>query len=509
METQTKFLYGAAIQGIQSFIFQTNELKDIIGASELVEQICTHLFDEFIGETGDVIVSAAGNIKCIFASEEECRKAVREFPKKVMLAAPGITISEAVVRMTDDMDFGDAVELLEKRLRTQRNKPFPSITIGLMGMERSRKTGLPAVIETENDFVDIGTKKKREQNNWNEIKKGSSTTHRLYEKSLGMRFDRDVFAFNLEDMASNNNWLAIIHADGNGLGEVVAAIGNNPDLLKAFSKGLNNASIEASRIAFKEMREQHGLSFDGNHIIPFRPVVLGGDDLTMICRADLALPFSQSFIRHFEEETKKMMDALKGNGAIPHNCLTACAGIAYIKSSYPFYYGYHLAEALCERAKRDAKRGNRVPAPSCVMFHKVQSSFVESFDEIVKKDLQPYEGNSFEFGPYYLAPQENRWTIDELSKQVKLLGSKAGNAVKSDIRQWMTLMSDHPNKAHQKLERVKSISKGWERELFLTATRSDNRNLIRVYPAYDMLVLHSISLPIINKKKPEIKDERH
>ena len=33
----TKFLYGASVQGFQRFIFQTNELKDIVGASELVE----------------------------------------------------------------------------------------------------------------------------------------------------------------------------------------------------------------------------------------------------------------------------------------------------------------------------------------------------------------------------------------------------------------------------------------------------------------------------------------
>lgn len=505
MKTQTKYLYGAAVQGIQSFIFQTNELKDIIGASELVEQICTEFFKEFIGETGDIIVSAAGNIKCVFSSEGECRKAVREFPKKVMTSAPGITISEAVVKMEEGMEFGDAVELLEERLRAQRNKPFPSITTGLMCMERSRKTGLPAISEAGGDFIDIGTKRKREHNSWHEIKKGTSTTHRLYEKSLGLQLDKDVFAFNLEDMASDNSWLAVIHADGNGLGEVVSAIGNDPDKLKAFSIGLDNATTEASRLAFREMQDLSSISLDGNHIIPFRPVVLGGDDLTMICRADLALPFSQSFIRHFEEETRKMMATLKEIGSIPHDCLTACAGIAYIKSSYPFYYGYNLAEALCKRAKRDAKRENQVPAPSCIMFHKVQSSFVESFDKIAKKDLQPYEGHSFEFGPYYLAPQENRWTVDELSRQVKLLAGKAGNAVKSDIRQWMTFMSDHPDKAHQKSERVKAISKGWERELYFTATSGEDRDVVKVYPAYDMLVLHSISLSIKKKKQEETK----
>ena len=36
-----KYLYGAAIQGIQSFIFQTNKLQEIVGASELIEIICS------------------------------------------------------------------------------------------------------------------------------------------------------------------------------------------------------------------------------------------------------------------------------------------------------------------------------------------------------------------------------------------------------------------------------------------------------------------------------------
>jgi hypothetical protein len=32
MENDKKYLYAAAIQGIQGFIMQTDELKDIVGA---------------------------------------------------------------------------------------------------------------------------------------------------------------------------------------------------------------------------------------------------------------------------------------------------------------------------------------------------------------------------------------------------------------------------------------------------------------------------------------------
>ena len=99
-------MYGAAVQGIQGFIFQTNVLKDIVGASELVEMVCTSAFDDYADlinheEDPNSIVRAAGNIKYVFDDAEKCSRAVREFPKKVQCMAPGITISQAVVELED------------------------------------------------------------------------------------------------------------------------------------------------------------------------------------------------------------------------------------------------------------------------------------------------------------------------------------------------------------------------------------------------------------------------
>ena len=95
-----KYLYGASVQGIQGFIFQTNALREIASASELVEQICTTLFAREINKSvgqlltdPNAIVNAAGNIKYVFMDIFLCQDVVRNFPKTVMEFAPGITLS--------------------------------------------------------------------------------------------------------------------------------------------------------------------------------------------------------------------------------------------------------------------------------------------------------------------------------------------------------------------------------------------------------------------------------
>ena len=472
------YLYGAAVQGIQGFIFQTNELKDIVGASELVEEICTKMFEDEFKQDGELIVSAAGNIKCLFYSEEQCQRSVLLFPKTVMEAAPGITISQAVVNTTQeeiDGDFQSVVDKLESRLRAQRNRATKSITTGLMGIERSRKTGLPAVEVDKGDYLDSGTAKKKER-------AGGSTLN-LAKKSFGNDLLRkEQLAFDIEKLTDRNDWIAIIHADGNGLGEFLANKGGNKKELSEFSSQLSEATIAASQKTFKE------LPHDLDKVIPIRPVVLGGDDMTVICRADIAIAYARSFLSHFEEETK-----LRG---FP---LTACAGIAFIKSSYPFHYGYDLAEMLCSRAKKDAKsRKVNGLAPSCLMFHKVQSSFVESFDEIVLKELTPQPGHSFEFGPYYINTQDNRWTIDDLLKHSFVLTdknkdeNKDGNAIKSDIRNWMSLMHEVDGKAEQRKKRVLQLANNKYKETFKQATNPYVRDGIKCYPAYDILSISTI-----------------
>lgn len=488
-----KYLYGAAVQGIQSFIFQTNELQDIAGASNLVEEICTKMFDDYgkNGVQGESIVRAAGNIKFLFSKREDCEKAVMEFPKKVMEAAPGITISQAVVKYEEESKFGEYVEELERRLRIQRNMPMPSLTFGFMAMERNRKTGLPAIERDKDDYIDMPTKAKKKKRK------------DLSEKCFGEQVKAEKYAFDIKNITGNNDWIAVIHADGNGLGKIIETIGHNQKELQKFSPALDKATEIAAQTAFSIIhpRIEKDKKINKDQIIPIRPVVLGGDDFTVICRASFALEYAEAFIREFEAQ------ALKQTG----EKLTCCAGIAFIKSSFPFYYGYNLAEELCSAAKKASKKEAEIRGldyiPSSLMFHKVQDSFVVDYKLIEKRELTPYKGHSWNCGPYYINKERKEAdkdltgliTTNVLTNYVEQLANDDKNVVKSKIRQWMSAMHESPNYAEQLARRAMDVLSDDSKDLFKCITSpaytiegENPKEITMYYPAYDTLSIYSV-----------------
>jgi hypothetical protein len=52
--------------------------------------------------------------------------------------------------------------------------------------------------------------------------------------------------------------------------------------------------------------------------LPFRPIVLGGDDLTIIVKSEFALNFTEEFLKAFEQETEQNMKALFTTSTLTH-----------------------------------------------------------------------------------------------------------------------------------------------------------------------------------------------
>lgn len=178
--------------------------------------------------------------------------------------------------------------------------------------------------------------------------------------------------------------VAIIHVDGNGVGalmrnlqeklndlgkthdidQMLAAqqgINGQKDTFARFVKAINQALEEAMREACRQgYLEVARLQYPNtvvedlkdNELIYVVPVLLGGDDLTVIADGTYALPFTVTVLKAFEELTAAdpLLSAVAEGGRF-----TAGAGIAIVPTKFPFHLAYDLAERVAAQAKRIGK----------------------------------------------------------------------------------------------------------------------------------------------------------
>lgn len=495
---QQQYLYGASVQGIQSFIFQTNKLKEIVGASQLVDEIFNSTFEKFCQEKNipykqpndtsnnhlDILMSAAGSIKLI-TDKASCQVIVRYFPMYIANHAPGITVSQAVQEFKTGDDIQETIDELEQKLKAQRNQVSMPVDIGFMGLARARRTGGVAykpAQKGEVGFDDRGTHWKIHEKN----EKGALIQRQslaLFSKfssyKEGYKVSGADVPYNIEDITrqSDNGWLAIVHADGNGLGKLLQNLSKkieDPEKRRAaftrFSKELEAATEAAAQAAFRAvipLKWQEKIETPGNkERFPIRPVLLGGDDLTVIIRADLAYLFTKSYLEAFEEQTKIHFSFMKDEYKIDdfQEGLTACAGIAYIKQSYPFHYGVHLAESLTSATKKILKNLNGGHAPSALNFYKVQASFIDNLSEMKKRTHYAKASKvSFDYGPYLIFEKDkidglpHISDLDEGLIGLANLSEEEANGV-AKLRQWSAELHQNKDKADFMKNRMQQVN---------------------------------------------------
>lgn len=497
-----KYLYGVSVQGIQEFIYKTNELKEIIGASEIIDGLGQEfkpdqnsqntnkiyaVFDRLKKEglVDNVLLNAAGNFRAIVSGKENLSKIVLDLPKRIMQNACGITISQAAVEFKNDKKYKDISYELEKRLKIQRNKPSITLDPSLNLMLLSPKTARAVYKIKNEEKIDLSSYQKY-------------TAHKAWFDKNRQKNDKFVELKEFSQISNSKNKLAIIHADGNGLGVLVKELSsrvnlNNLDEITKFSKALD----KATKSAFKNAKETIKDLKDSEKI---KHIILSGDDMTAVCSADIALEFSKAFMKEFERLTQEDGD-IKGK-------LTMCAGIAYCNEKYPFHYAVLLAEALCGAAKKHSKayyvkEPNKDIAPSCLMFHNIQSSNFQSWDKFIQDELTIRNEDAeirCDFGPYYINEKEQA-KVDDLINLVKIYSGD--DSPKSKLREWLKELGVSSKYAKNMLDRINEILES-KKESFDKALKSLHSSLSsetltiqkdgsQKTPIYDILQILSVS----------------
>lgn len=173
-----------------------------------------------------------------------------------------------------------------------------------------------------------------------------------------------------DDTASARD-VALIHMDGNGVGQTLMA-------LKTSLKNKNGYEYSKNMSKFSEILENitGGAVKDTMEAIIrkagtkenffFRPLVVGGDDVTVLIEPRFAYDFVINFCKNFYKKSKEAInhkdnkdaitpiaDALQKAGKPAY--LSASGGILFNKISHPFYNSLRIVEGLAEKAKRLTK----------------------------------------------------------------------------------------------------------------------------------------------------------
>lgn len=129
---------------------------------------------------------------------------------------------------------------------------------------------------------------------------------------------------------------------------------------------------------------------------PVVPVLVGGDDVTVYTDGRYAIPFAETYIRHYEELTEKdelLKQLAVVAGAETPGPLTASAGVAIVGRNFPFHIAYDLAEGLVSRGKKLGKKKETVPC-STIDFHVLRDATVldpeDTLDEYKGRTQRPF-----------------------------------------------------------------------------------------------------------------------
>lgn len=493
-----RYAYLFETRGIQRFLFATGKLKDMLEGSELIDYICADngLLDETLDslELTNKVTSprkAGGVFYLIF---DELSDAQRFQNTWRLLISQWLPYVEQVDVISQADSAKEAINTGIKQLAKQRNIISVVLPNASPITERSPRTG-QAVVTREAygrrgvESLDLGTSILR---SFQRPAKSQSLTERfLYGDSKHADNDQQTIHFpnNFEvDAKASKKFplgrrklVGLIHADGNGLGEILRLLNEACqdasddvyiDLYRSFSEGITKATIEATNQAAHDTLLPN---LTDNDVIPARPLVLGGDDLSVIVKADIAIDFTRAFLQAFKQTSQQELSKLKNkfieNGlTVSANklpaYLTACAGIVYMKSSQPFYQAYEIAEGLCKQAKmfsRDHKQSvadsDASIIPSSLAFYKIGDSLIEEVDMMVENSMtvatehQTYHLSIPAYMVDEITPSDQKVpSLYELERLHHLLQNSAINP--RSLREVATLM-------YLNIDQAKHVYKRW------------------------------------------------
>lgn len=479
---------------IQNYVFQSNKLKENLGASFLVksiygnylEKIIREIFnnelqegfkfdswktaEDKVEEPFDIGYIGGGNALLLFSDLKKARQFITDWTKLLLIETPGVVPAAAISEIElDEERFNSSKKEIFKFLKMNKSEYPAQTTLLRHGITAEcNHTGLSAEKwEAKNrEYISSVAYAKIAA-----CEPAKEDIHKRYQTIIGYECCFTDMLDQLGQRSGDDSHIAVVHIDGNDMGEnfknieslkelrrlsvrveettqgsfetllqhivnnyneIMSFLGFSPDLPLGHEENWPPIEINISDDSLIQMREKNipitiiekikALGDTENHfsiesfmeklqkligrkdllkykaeiltsilkkILPIRSIILGGDDVTFVCDGKLGIYFAQIFMEEFQRLAPD---------------LTLCGGVAIVKTKYPFYRAYQLAEDICAYAKRYRKDNNETC--SFLDFHIAMGGFAGSLKKMREKYYKVPQGTLL-MRPYKLIENDS------------------------------------------------------------------------------------------------------
>jgi hypothetical protein len=428
--------------GIKQFVFGTDALAEIRGASALLDRLNRHETQRLLRDELTRPSRGANGLHCIFANggaaqfivdapdEQTVQHAIDALHRHYREQTGGeVRPIVAVQPWPDDLSYRDASRAAFHRLQAQRNwaAGYATVPTFPLVLECESTSHLPAegpfCWGGETRVISRACRLKYQETaarvgagqcavwhdwlHWLDQRDSAEDRAKLQDHAGDLRCHG---AEELGEQSSKRGYVALVYADGNAMGRLVQEL-DDPGVCSQFSQlvddGLRQACFEAlaqaCRPSINGAREV--LRGGGSpEPLPADILLLGGDDLLVLLPADKALDFALKLGEQFQSLTKQQIAGGGANGSLSPQTreffaqrglhdrgLTISCGIALARARYPFYLLLDLAEELLKSAKQGGTahpERSHYWAPSYIDFHLVSGSMALELAALRHDDYQ-------------------------------------------------------------------------------------------------------------------------
>lgn len=431
-------VFGTA--SLQRYVFQSNRLKENIGASYLAahwlgkglvrttqadttgwaQYVTDHEIDILKNPVDkdkeiNLIYVGGGNAALLCQNRCIARKAVKKWSREVLKHAPGlrVVVGYGTVKSSLAKAYREA---LNKLGRCEEALPFGSALYNLPVVRACISTGQPASEhrKRENDqdaqndeWISQSAVHKQDAAGTERspgpaqkyiektFKSALKETEHLPEQCFARKLDEELGG------RKGESHIAIVHADGNGMGDRLNKVIDKENQeddefihnLRAFSASTTDLSHKALTETLLHLKSFLSLDALDNpdDIFPLRPIVYGGDDLTFVCDGRVGLHLADFYLKAFSSRSIKVCGE--------DEAVDACAGVAIVPTKFPFARAYDFADDLCRMAKAHRREQGKSKG-SWLDFQIIQGGVTSSIETLRHAQYRSLEGQTLHQRPY-------------------------------------------------------------------------------------------------------------